>query len=374
MGYNIIFTIIFILFVHKYNAKLVVHHKWKAIKAKKQLLDNCDIFNGSWEYNDNYTPFYDTSSCPFISNEFDCQKNGRPDQLYLKYRWKPTNCVLPSFDGEDMLGRYQGKKIMFVGDSLSLDQWQSLTCMLHASVPQSSYTFTNKAGIPTFYIQDYDISVMLYRTPYLVDVVSEKMGRILKLDSIEGGNVWKDMDLLVFNSWHWWVHSGSSQTGWDYIQMGDKIYKDMDRLKAYKYGLTTWSNWVQNNINNQNTQVFFQNISPTHYRSQEWNASTGNCKGETTPILGTKYPAGLPTPTQVVKQVLSELSSKVTLLDITILSQLRKDGHPSIYGLDGSHGNDCSHWCLPGVPDTWNQLLYVLLATQSSRKLDDIYS
>jgi hypothetical protein len=22
---------------------------------------------------------------------------------------------------------------------------------------------------------------------------------------------------------------------------------------------------------------------------------------------------------------------------------------------------DCVHWCLPGVPDTWNELLYALL-------------
>ncbi|KAK9674210.1 hypothetical protein RND81_12G218500 [Saponaria officinalis] len=316
MGYNIIFIL---LLVHQYNAKVVVHHNTKAIKAKKQL-DNCDIFNGSWEYNDNYTPYYNTSSCPFISVEFDCQKNGRPDQLYLKYRWKPTNCVLPSFDGEDMLGRYQGKKIMFVGDSLSLQQWQSLTCMLHASVPHSTYTFSNKAGIATFYIQDYDISVMLYPTPYLVDVVSEKMGRIVKLDSIiQGGNVWKHMDLLVFSCWHGWDNT----PGWDYIQMGDKLYKNMVRLEAYKYGLTTWSNWVKNNINNKKTQVFFQNISPTHDRSQDWNETTittGTCKGETTPTSGTTYPTELPRATQVLKQVLSELSSKVTLLDITVLS------------------------------------------------------
>ncbi|KAK7364550.1 hypothetical protein VNO80_13287 [Phaseolus coccineus] len=35
-----------------------------------------------------------------------------------------------------------------------------------------------------------------------------------------------------------------------------------------------------------------------------------------------------------------------------------KDGRPSIYGTGGHRGLDCSHWCLPGVPDTWNVLLY----------------
>lgn len=53
------------------------------------------------------------------------------------------------------------------------------------------------------------------------------------------------------------------------------------------------------------------------------------------------------------------MSKPARLLDVTMLSQLRKDAHPSIYGGVGGHMRaDCSHWCLAGVPDTWNQLLY----------------
>ncbi|CAN6690839.1 unnamed protein product [Malus baccata var. baccata] len=109
----------------------------------------CDFFQGSWVYDDSY-PLYDTSSCPFVEEEFDCQKNGRPDDQYLKYRWKPDACALPRFNGEDMLRRLKGKKILFVGDSLSLNQWQSLTCMLYAAVPQTHYTITRKEAISTF--------------------------------------------------------------------------------------------------------------------------------------------------------------------------------------------------------------------------------
>ncbi|KAM0902155.1 hypothetical protein ACQ4PT_019484 [Festuca glaucescens] len=32
-------------------------------------------------------------------------------------------------------------------------------------------------------------------------------------------------------------------------------------------------------------------------------------------------------------------------------------------------GEDCSHWCLPGVPDTWNELLYALFMRRQM-KLD----
>jgi len=62
-----------------------------------------------------------------------------------------------------------------------------------------------------------------------------------------------------------------------------------------------------------------------------------------------------------VKSVLDEMHNPASLLDITYLSQLRKDGHPSIYAGAGPKYLDCSHWCLAGVPDTWNQLLYTVL-------------
>jgi hypothetical protein len=51
----------------------------------------------------------------------------------------------------------------------------------------------------------------------------------------------------------------------------------------------------------------------------------------------------------------------IHLLDITSLSQVRKYIHPSFYGHGGHRNMDCSHWCLVGVLDTQNQLLYASL-------------
>lgn len=93
----------------------------------------------------------------------------------------------------------------------------------------------------------------------------------------------------------------------------------------------------------------------------DWNEPKASCRGQTRAVQGTKYPGGSNPAQVVVEQVLSQMSKPVYLLNVTSLSQLRKDGHPSIYGYGGKRGNDCSHWCLPGVPDTWNQLLYASL-------------
>lgn len=53
---------------------------------------------------------------------------------------------------------------------------------------------------------------------------------------------------------------------WDYFQVGDKLYKEMDHMEAYKIALTTWANWVDSNIDPAATKVFFQGISAVHYR------------------------------------------------------------------------------------------------------------
>lgn len=66
---------------------------------RNQLLNQqkvCDFSQGRWVVDDPYYPLYDASSdCPFIVQGFDCLRNGRPDQEYLKYRWKPSACDLP---------------------------------------------------------------------------------------------------------------------------------------------------------------------------------------------------------------------------------------------------------------------------------------
>lgn len=319
----------------------------------------CNLFQGKWAIDSSY-PFYESSKCPFIDPEFDCIKYGRPDRQFLKFAWKPDACNLPRFNGLGFLSKWRGKKIMFVGDSLSLNQWESLACMIHASVPNSKISYVRRQPLSSVTFQDYGVTLFYYRSTYLVDITRESIGRVLKLNSIEQGNDWKGMDMLIFNSWHWWTHKGRSQP-WDYIQDGSTITRDLNRLVAFYKGLTTWARWVELNVDPAKTKVFFQGISPTHYQGREWRSASKDCNGEQQPLAGSTYPAGTPPEVEVVNRVLSRISKPVFLLDITTLSQLRKDAHPSAYSGDHS-GVDCSHWCLPGLPDTWNQLLYAALA------------
>ncbi|KAK6928846.1 Trichome birefringence-like, N-terminal domain [Dillenia turbinata] len=328
----------------------------------KEKLSKCDIYRGTWVWDSSY-PLYDALTCPFIRKEFNCMKYGRTNLTYLKYRWQPQDCELPRFDGKDFLKRTRGKKIMYIGDSTTLNHWQSLICLLHAAVPRSNIISNisreKNLSFSTVTFQDYDVSVMLLSSQFLVDIRTEEIGRVLKLDSIKGGETLKMMDVLIFNSWLWWYRRGVKQP-WDYIQEGDVISKDMDRTLAYHKGLMAWAKWVDSNIDPAKTRVFFRGLSPIHYHGIEWNKpGLLNCSMESEPVSGSTYPAGLPTDADTIEEVLRSVSKPVHLLNITVLSQLRKDAHPGSY--NGNKGMDCCHWCLPGLPDTWNQLLYVSL-------------
>lgn len=50
------------------------------------------------------------------------------------------------------------------------------------------------------------------------------------------------------------------------MEMGGHYYSDMDRLVALDIGLRTWANWVDSVVVANKTKVFFQAISPTHYK------------------------------------------------------------------------------------------------------------
>lgn len=75
----------------------------------------------------------------------------------------------------------------------------------------------------------------------------------------------------------------------------------------------------------------------------------------------------------LISNVIKEMdygNRKIQFLNITYLTEFRKDGHPSMNREPGTPAlapQDCSHWCLPGVPDTWNELLYAHLLSKGFR-------
>lgn len=183
---------------------------------------------------------------------------------------------------------------------------------------------------------------------------------------------------------------------------------NMSTEDAFRRSVETVVDWITRELNRNKTYVLFRTYAPVHFRfaqvfkqidlyfiwskfvcnqfvngkfnhnkyflcgcirGGDWNTG-GGCHMETLPDLGS-LPVLSDVHFSTVTDVLSEHVRKsnvlnVDLLNVTQMSVRRKDGHMSIYYLGQDHTaamqrQDCSHWCLPGVPDSWNEILYALL-------------
>lgn len=65
------------------------------VQSQQNSRSRCDFSVGKWVYDQSY-PLYD-SGCPYLSTAVTCQKNGRPDSDYEKWRWKPNSCSIPRY-------------------------------------------------------------------------------------------------------------------------------------------------------------------------------------------------------------------------------------------------------------------------------------
>ncbi|KAL1814233.1 hypothetical protein ACET3Z_024298 [Daucus carota] len=358
----------------------------KTNKMMEELM-NCDLFDGEWVRDDSY-PLYKPGSCSLIDEQFNCFRNGRPDQEYQQYKWKPKGCTLPRLDGRNMLELLRGKRLVFVGDSLNRNMWESLICILKNFVkdPSKVYEASGKRQFRSdphfsFVFKDYDFTVEFFVSPFLVQEwqLREKNGsthETLRIDRMWIPAVrYKTADIIIFNTGHWWTHPKTSQ-GKDYYQEGTRVHRELNVMEAFRKALTTWSRWVDANVNPDKSLVFFRGYSASHFSGGQWN-SGGQCDNESEPIKNDQYLTEYPPMMKVLEQVLQKMKTPVSYLNITRLTDYRKDGHPSVYRKQqmSSKNNrqnlaiqDCSHWCLPGVPDLWNELLYAELLVKQYQK------
>ncbi|PUZ73578.1 hypothetical protein GQ55_2G485600 [Panicum hallii var. hallii] len=375
------------------------HHQQK----QPQVPAGCDLYQGRWTFDaaGEQSPLYRESECEFLTEQVTCMRNGRRDDSYQKWRWQPNGCDMPRFDASLLLERLRNKRLMFVGDSLNRNQWESMVCLVQSVVPRGHKTlqkFVNNGSLNVFTAHEYNATVEFYWAPFLVQSNSDDpqvhsvMDRVIAWRAIaKHANNWKGVDYLVFNTYIWWLNTfemkvlkGSGALRNNKGAAGWSKYALVDRPVAYREVLKTWAKWVDRHIDPNRTTVFFMGMSPNHITPWAWGNDGGiKCAMETQPIVNRTAPLNIGTDWRlhgVARGVLARYLHRVPVhfVDITGLSELRKDAHTSVHTLrqgklltpeqqaDPKTYADCIHWCLPGLPDTWNHFIYAQIVSSSS--------
>ncbi|KAI4374209.1 hypothetical protein MLD38_012226 [Melastoma candidum] len=384
-------TLLTVVYLSRESAKEVVINTGTTAASNSEVTtprnstktEECDLFSGMWVFDNISYPLYQEKECKYMSDQLACIKYGRKDLKYQHYRWQPHGCDLPRFNASMLLDQLRNKRLVYVGDSLNRGQWVSMVCLVESAISpaRKSFSYHHNNSLIVFQVSDYNASIEFYWAPLLVESNSDDPfnhrlpDRIVRIQAIEKhARHWSDADVLVFNSYLWWRRP-EMKLLWGSFEAGDGLYKDVLMPRAYEMALQTWSDWMEIHVNRTKTRVVFVTMSPTHEKAEEWDGVPGrNCYGETEPVTKEGYRGSDwdPAIMQAVEVAMERLRKKgllVEVLNITQLSEYRKEAHPTVYRRQweplttSQLANpisfaDCTHWCLPGVPDIWNQLLY----------------
>lgn len=268
------------------------------------------------------------------------------------------------------------KTIAFVGDSLGRQQFQSLMCMVTGGVGRldvmdvgKEYGLVKARGAIrpdgwAYRFPETNTTILYYWSASLCDLQpidpsnsSTKYAMHLDQPPSFLQRFIPQFDVLVLNTGHHWNRGKLNANRW-VMYVGGKQNTDRKIAEignARNLTIHSIVKWVDSQLPKYpRLKAFYRSISPRHFVGGDWNTG-GSCDNENPMSIGKEVSQDQSSDYSAWSAV---RGTKVKLLDITGPSQVRDEGHISRFSIKGTSAvRDCLHWCLPGVPDTWNEIL-----------------
>ncbi|XP_051148537.1 protein trichome birefringence-like 16 isoform X2 [Andrographis paniculata] len=336
--------------------------------------EGCNYAKGKWVIDDNW-PVYSGFGCSqWLSPMWACRLTQRTDFEYEKLRWKPKDCKMEGFTGSKFLERMTDKTLAFVGDSLGRQQFQSLMCMVTGGQHNPDvldvghdYGLVKSRGSIrpdgwAYRFPQTNTTILYYWSASLCDLepIASSSDIAMHLDRPPAflRRFLHKFDVLVLNTGHHWNRGKLKANRW-VMHVGGvpNTNRKLATIGGAKdFTVRSTVKWVDSQLPSRpGLKAFLRTLAPRHFFNGEWN--TGGTCDNTTPLSGGKEVAQDESSDRLAAAAVN--GTFVKLLDITALSQLRDEGHISRYSIKATPGvQDCLHWCLPGIPDTWNEILF----------------
>ncbi|XP_057788047.1 protein trichome birefringence-like 13 isoform X2 [Salvia miltiorrhiza] len=276
----------------------------------------------------------------------------------------------------------------FVGDSLNRNMFVSLFCALR-KVSAEVKKWRPAGADRGFTFLKYNLTIAYHRTNLLarygrwsggtsgiLESLGYKDGYRIDVDIPDG--TWaaapRFHDILIFNTGHWWWAPSKFdpvKSPMLFFEKGVPVTPLLAPDAGLAMVLRHMVSFVEKNARKK-AILFFRTQSPRHFEGGDWDQG-GSCP-RVQPLSPREVEQlfsiennGTNVETRLVNGHLYRAlrGSKFQILDITRMSEFRADAHPSAAG--GKRHDDCMHWCLPGLTDTWNDLFIAHLSSIKGR-------
>ncbi|GJP56312.1 hypothetical protein CLOM_g15379 [Closterium sp. NIES-68] len=329
--------------------------------------ERCDITAGEWLYSPRHAPQYTAESCKSLGRDFACQRNGRPDSEYLKYIWRSFGCRIADFKPLSFLTLMRNKVFLIVGDSLTMNLFSSLQCLVE------TVTLTQDLKGPLFpggpetrgiIAPAFNATFLRHPSSFLTNSKPDGEKSSASTWTVHLDEVHPDWSPLLQYSHYVLFGTGTWYTMADLkkrrYMLNNTLQPEMDRIVTMQIAINTVIKFTRSL--NYTGMPMFLTFTPMHYHVKlNESMQDANCSVIQQPLTVQQI-ANMEWAVDAVGTRKAQLkvfqhALEFKIIDITTLSLYRADGHLQSY-FDIKGGIDCLHWCIPGVPDTWANIIY----------------